>query len=251
MLDVNAPVLDPGVVDKFINDKKFTKRVSNLLSEKQVVSDMFGQDFFSNYMKNEFGILSLLRRTGIEPSFMLTPGRFGEDAEALGNRINSIEIKSRAYNVKQWKLPDIIHNSSFTVLFDKIRMEGSIEKIQKYDGYAFGIFMENLDFPKWVTIHNYEPIVLMWIKKSGAKKVTKLLLNKIAKLNKQLKKDKVDHDNTFKHNNIQPTFQEVFELLPERDLHMIVNGVKLTKFQYKQALKKGDDFWDKKGQPIK
>ena len=243
------PVLDPDIIDDFINDESNVRRLNNLLKEKQEVSDMFGQDFFANYLKNEFGILSLLRRNGIEPSFMLTPGRFGEDAEALDNRIKSIEIKSKAYNVKTWKLPDIINNSSFAVLFDKIRQRGSVAKIKKYDGYAFGIFMENFDAPEWVTINHYEPILLMWIKKAGARKVTKMLLSKIRKQNKQLKEDNVDHDHAFRNNTIQPTFQEVFELLPERDLHLIVNGVKLTKFQYKQALKLGDVFWNKNGSP--
>lgn len=245
------PVLDSGAIDDFINDDSFVRQLNKLLKDKQKVSDMFGQDFFANYLKNEFGILSLLRRSGIEPSFMLTSGRTGDDAEALGNRIKSIEIKSRAYSVKTWKLPDIINNSSFTVLFDKIRQRGSLAKIKKYDGYAFGIFMENFDHPDWVTVNNYEPILLMWIKKAGAKKVTNLLLSKIRKLNTQLKQDNVDHDNTFRNNNIQPTFQEVFKLLPERDLHLIVNGIRLTKFQYKQALQQGDEYWDKNGQPVK
>lgn len=243
------PVLDPNVIDKFINNKLLTRRLNNLVKEKQEVSDIFEQDFFANYFKNEYGIMSLLRRSGIEPSFLLTKGRFGEDAEAPGSRIKSIEIKSYSYKVKTWKLPDIIKYSSSTVIFDKIRQRGSIGKINKYDGYAFGIFMENLDYPDWVTINNYEPILLMWIKKSGAKKVTKMLLKKIRKLKRQLKRDNVGHDTSFRNNNILPTFQEVFELLSDRDLYLIVNGVRLTKFQYKQALKKGDEYWDKNGEP--
>ena len=244
------PVLDPKVVDKFINNKTFARRLNDLVKEKQEVSDLFEQDFFANYLKNEYGIMSLLRRSGIEPSFLLTKGRFGEDAEALGSRVKSIEIKSNSHKkAKKWKLPDIINNSSHVVIFDKIRQRGSIAKIRKYDGYAFGIFMENLNYPDWVTINNYEPILLMWIKNSGAKKVTKLLLKKIAKRKRQLKRDNVDHDNSFSNNTVQPTFKEVFELLPDRDLYLIVNGVRLTKFQYKQALKKGDEFWNKKGLP--
>ena len=244
------PVLDPDVVDGYINNKLFTRRLNDLVREKQEVSDLFEHDFFANYHNYEYGIMSLLRRSGIEPSFMLTSGRFGEDADALGNRIKSIEIKSnKARKGKTWKLPDIINNSSHVVLFDKIRQRGSIAKIKKYDGYAFGIFTENLDYPNWVTINNYEPILLMWIKNSGAKKVTKLLLKKIGRLKRQLKRDNIDHDNSFGNNTIQPSFQEVFELLPDRDLYLIVNGVRLTKFQYKKALKMGDEFWDKNGKP--
>ncbi len=244
------PVLDPDVVDNYINDKLFSRRLNNLVKEKQEVSDIFEHDFFANYRNNEYGIMSLLRRSGIEPSFILTKGRFGADAEALGNRIKSIEIKSTTPRKgKAWKLPDIINNSSPAVLFDKIRQRGSIAKIEKYDGYAFGIFMGNHDCPDWVTIHNFEPILLMWIKRSGAKKITKMLLQKIAKLKRQLKRDNIDHDNSFGNNTIQPTFQEVFDLLQDRDLYLIVNGVRLSKFQYKKALKQGDKYWNKNGKP--
>lgn len=245
-------ILDPDVVDDLINNESVVRRINTLLKKKQKVSDMVGQDFFANHHNYEYGIRSLLRRTGIEPSFMLTPGRNNDDAEALGSKIKSIEIKSRkAHKAKIWKIPDIVNNSSYTVFFDKIRQKGSVAKIKKYDGYAFGIFPENLDYPDWVTINNYEPILLMWIKNLGAKKVTKLLLKKIDKQKRQLKRDKVVHDNTIGNNTIQPTFQEVFELLQDKDLYLIVNGVRLTKFQYNQALKKGDEYWDKNGEPAR
>lgn len=241
------PVLDPDVIDDYVYDEIFTARLDNLLKEKQEISNEFGQDFFANYLKNEYGILSLLRRTGMEPSFMLAIGRYGADAEALGNNIQSIEIKSKAYNVKTWKLPDIINNSSFAVCFDKIRQGGSIEKIKAYDGYAFGIFTENLDRPEWVTIHTFEPTILLWIKKkSGVKKVSNMLLDKISKKLKKLAKDKTPHDTTYGNNTVQPSFQEVYNLLTDKELNLIVNGVSLTKKEYAKALEMGDEFWWKK-----
>lgn len=240
-------VLDPDIIDHYVNDEVFTARLDNLLKEKQEISNDFGQDFFANYLKNEYGILSLLRRTGMEPSFMLAIGRCGSDAEALP-KIESIEIKSKAYNVKTWKLPNIVDNSSFAVTFDKIRQGGSIEKIKAYDGYAFGIFAENLNRPEWVSIHNFEPIILMWIKKkSGVKKLSNLLLCKIKTKLDKLAKDKTPYDTSYVNNTIQPSFQEVFNLLTDKELNLIVNGVSLSKKEYMQALELGDDFWTKTG----
>jgi hypothetical protein len=238
------PAIDPGKLEFLVNSPWAIEKINLYLELREEIKDEFNQDLFYNSFDKEYGTTSLLRRTGYEPTFATTTGMHGEDAEAPGRNLFAIEIKSQSYSVKGWKLPDIT-SPSFSFSFDKVRQSGIREKIQKYDGYALGIFDTNYKSrPHWVRVHNFEPIVLMYITGSGAIKVTNWLLNMIDEKNEQLERDDVEFDNSHRNNRIQPKYSDVFNMLNNNDMKLIINGQQMSKSHYLIALEKGDIYWE-------
>jgi hypothetical protein len=237
------PSIDSNILALRVNDPWTQEKLNEYLELREEIKEAFGQDLFYNSFDKEYGTVSLLRRTGHEPTIQPTKGMHGEDAEAPGNNLFFIEIKAYTYSVKNWKLPDIT-SPSIQFSFDKIRAQETIDKITKYDGYALSCFTTNFKHqPHWVNVHHYEPMVCMYITGSGAVKMTNWLLDLIYEKNEALGAD-AEIDNTHKNNRIQLPFADVFNLLNNDDFKLIVNGQIMPKSHYIEALRLNDKYWE-------
>ena len=238
------PAIDPGLLAYRVDDPWTTEKINQYLLLREEIKAAFGQDLFYNSFNMEYGTTSLLRRLGFEPTFITTASLHGEDAEAPGSKLKAIEIKGCNYNVKNWKIPDITH-PSFNFSFDKIRQQGTREKIERYDGYALGVFDTNYKArPHWVQVHHFEPIVLMYITGNGATKLTSWILQQMDDKLAIIERDQIALDNSHQWNRIQPKYADVFNLLTNHDMRLIVNGYRMSKNHYKFALDLGDLFWE-------
>lgn len=214
----------------------------NLLSYYRL-TDELGVDIYTNKFHYELGIMSLLRSTRIEPTFETTAGLHGVDAHAPGNGLSHIEIKGSKYDIKTFKLPDI-STMSMTFKIDRISQQATLDKINEADGYALGVFLRYpYNVPSWVKDGFFEPIVLMWIKGSGVKKVSAFLLNKIEEIKEKQKQILITNPNQRNVDRAFIKYSDIYHVLGARDLRLVVNGKMMNKKTYEQCLKEGESFW--------